>query len=217
MSKHRKRKRGSTAACSQAAAIQATEGKLRIPRKTEEGIARRREQVKEYMMRGVPKVVMAELLNVSCRTIHLDIAAIKERMGERIASTRSSGQKIDQEIGMITGQIEAVANAAMAEYAMAGAGAIKDRFLNTAAKALWIRARLLMETGVLPKAGDSVTVHNKTEVSFKERFGEANPLAALDDPVSRRKVLTAIEAVLRTSVEVEDRVLTVDAQTKTTQ
>jgi biotin operon repressor len=195
----RSKKKQSAQAQQMAAEIQAKEGRLRISRGTEQGIAKRREQVKEYLMRGVPKVVMAELLHVSRNTIHQDIQEIKRGLGHKIESMRNNGDQIDQEIGMISGQLATVANAAMSEYAMARTGAIKDRFLNTAAKAHWVRARLLMEVGVLPKAGEQVTITNRTEVSFESRFGKESPLTALDDPVSRRKVLTAIENVLRTS------------------
>lgn len=188
-----------------ASEIQAKDGRLRIPRGTEEGIARRREQVREYLMRGVPKVVMAELLGVSRNTIHGDILEIKRRLGNQIEAIRGNGENVDQEIGMIAGQLAAVANSAMSEYAMARTGAIKDRFLNTATKAHWVRARLLMEVGVLPKAGEQININTRTEVSFEGRFGKESPLAALDDPVSRRKVLTAIENVLRTSVNPEAR------------
>jgi len=184
-----------------AAEIQAKEGRLRISRGTEHGIARRREQVKVYLTRGVPKVVMAELLGVSAKTIHEDVRVISKALGHKVSSIRSSGERVDQEIGLITSKIEAVGDAAMSEYAMARTGAIKDRFLNTAAKAYWVRARLLMETGVLPKAGEQIHITNKTEVTFSERFGKENPLAALDDPVARRKVLTAIENVLRTTAQ----------------
>lgn len=196
----RSKKKQSLQAQQQAAQIQEAEGRLRISRGTEAGIAKRREQVKEYLMRGVPKVVMAELLGVSRNTIHNDILEIKQRLGQRIGAIRGNADQVDQEIGMITGQLAAVASSAMSEYAMARAGPVKDRFLNTAAKAHWIRARLMMETGVLPKAGENVTITNRTEVSFESRFGKESPLTALDDPVSRRKVLTAIENVLRTSV-----------------
>ena len=181
--------------------IRAKEGRVRISRGTEEGIAKRREQVRDYLMRGVPKVVMAELLGVSRNTIHQDVLEIRRRLGHQIESIRGNGAKVDEEIGTIAGQLATVANSAMSEYAMARTGAIKDRFLNTAAKAHWVRARLLMEVGVLPKAGEQISITSRTEVSFESRFGKESPMSALDDPVSRRKVLTAIESVLRTSID----------------
>jgi hypothetical protein len=195
----RTKRKQSAQACEMADAIRSKDGRMRIPRGTEQGIARRRDQVREYLMRGVPKVVMAELLGVSRNTIHQDILEIKRSLGHQMESIRGDGAKVDQEIGTIAGQLATVANSAMSEYAMARTGAIKDRFLNTAAKAHWIRARLLMEVGVLPKAGEQISITSRTEVSFESRFGKESPLTALDDPVSRRKVLTAIENVLRTS------------------
>jgi hypothetical protein len=212
---YRGRQKQTAKARAEADVIRAKEGRLRISRNTEQGIARRREQVRDYLMRGVPKVVMAELLGVSRNTIHQDILAIRRSLGHQMESIRGDGAKVDEEVGTIAGQLAKVADSAMSEYAMARTGAIKDRFLNTAAKAHWIRARLLMEVGVLPKAGEQINITSRTEVSFESRFGKESPMSALDDPVSRRKVLTAIESVLRTSIDPETMpMLTVEGSPK---
>ena len=95
--------------------IRAKEGRLRISRNTEQGIARRREQVRDYLMRGVPKVVMAELLGVSRNTIHQDILAIRRSLGHQMESIRGDGAKVDEEVGTIAGQLAKVADSAMSE------------------------------------------------------------------------------------------------------
>jgi len=177
--------------------IEARDGKVIIPRCTQEGIARRREQVWEYLMRGVPKTVMAELLNVSRKTIWEDVLYLRGRAGRETGAIKGDVDKTNQEVGIIAAKLATVADSAMSEYALSSGAPAKVRFLDTAVKAHWIRARVLMETGILPRAGEEVKVTSTTEVTFTQKFGDQSPLSTLDDPVSRRKVLAAVENVLR--------------------
>jgi DNA-binding CsgD family transcriptional regulator len=179
-----------------AAMIRADEGRKVIKRYTEEGIAKRQEQVKEYLLRGVPKTVMAELLGVSRKTIFQDIRAIEERAGHQTRAIKGNPERTFQEVGMISGRLQAISDAAMSEYALSRTPAAKDRFLNIAIKAIWTRTRVLMETGVLPRAGEEIKVVHQASVTFANRFGPDNPLAVLDDSAARRKVLSALDTVL---------------------
>lgn len=187
-----------------AAMIREQEGRKVISRYSQAGIAKRREQVREYLRRGVAKSVMAELLGVSNKTIFEDIRAIDQAAGQTIRAVKGNPDRTFEEVGRIEGRLQSVADAAMAEYALARTPAAKERFLNVAIKATWTRTRVLMETGVLPRAGEEVKVVHQTEVSFASRYGDDNPLAVLDDSAARRKVLSALDAVLYQAQQLED-------------
>ena len=174
--------------------IESREGRVVLPRCAQQAQARRREQIKEYLKRGVPKTVMAELLGVSTKTIHDDINAIQEGLGRKVAAIKGNPQKTYEEVGMIADRLRAITDAAMAEYVLSRTPTAKNLFLNTAAKAEWIRARVYMETGVLPRAGEEIRVTNNTQVTLSARFGQE--FGPMDEAASRRKIMSAIEAVL---------------------
>jgi len=193
--------------------IEEERGKIVLRRGTQEAIARRREHVWKFLMEGTPQTVMAELLQVSRRTISNDCAWVREEASKRLQAIKGNPDKIHAELAMSCGRLKACSDAAMAEYLLSNNPSNKDRFLNTAIRAEWIYVRLMAETGVLPRQGEEIRVRNETEVTFKARFGEDNPLAKLDNPVSARKVQAAVAKMLEAAAheDGEDGFIEVEA------
>jgi len=170
-------------------------------RYTEDGIAERREHVWRFLVRRVPQTVMADLLGVSRRTIADDVLYWKEEAQKQVAAMKSDPTVANADIGLAAGRLEGIAVCAMNDYELAKAANTKNLFLAIALKAEVARANLLMNTGVLPKAGEEIRVSHSMKATFEARLGSADPLATLDEPVSRRRVLDAAERILKLSME----------------
>ena len=153
---------------------------------------------------------MAELLQVSRITIYEDIKFLRERAGREMAAIKGNVENTNAEVGVIAGKLNSIADSALANVLLTESHPAKIRYMDTAVKAHWIRARILMETGILPRAGEEIKVTQTTDITFTQKFGESSPLAALDNPESRRKVLAAVESMMRET----ELMLTVDATSK---
>lgn len=164
---------------------------------TARAISRRRSDVWEMMCQGVPVVEMADILNVHRGTIYLDVKHWKERLGSHVATIREDPEAANTEIGLTIRKLDSVVEAAFQEYSMAKSGSEKDKFLNTACKALSTKTRILQESGVLPKAGVEIKAKIEHDMTFAQRFGDASPLKTLDDPASRHKVLEMATRLLK--------------------
>lgn len=188
---------------SQARKIEAERGgKIILRRGTKEAIQRRREHVWKFFLEGTPQTVMAELLQVSRRTIHSDLAYMKAKHGKALEEIKGNPEKIHQELAVTTGRLRHIANQALFQYDTTSQPAAKDRFLNTAIRAEWVRTRLEMEAGVLPKAGEEIRIKTDSKVTFAHRLGVENAhlQKIFADPARARKVLDAFERVTRGAI-----------------
>ena len=183
-------------------AIQASGNAPDLPeRYTDDGITERREHVWKFLARRVPQTVMAKILGVSRRTISADVKALKSQQGDYIRIVQDDPFAASMDIGMTSMRLEGIAQAAMNDYELARTPQIKNLFLNTAIKAETSRSTLLIQTGVLPKAGEEHRVTHDIKSTFSSTLGEDNPLATLDAPDSRRKVLAAAKKILALSAD----------------
>lgn len=164
---------------------------------TARAISRRRADVWEMMCQGVPMVEMAELLSVSRTTIFLDMRYWNDKVSGKMANIKNNPDAANIELGRTMKMLESVAENAFAEYSMSKSGNEKDKFLNTATRALAQKIRILQEAGYLPKAGVEINAKVEHGVSFAKRFGDDSALSQLDDPVSRHKILKVAEKVLK--------------------
>lgn len=165
---------------------------------TFEAIEKRRKLVLEMMFQGTPVTVMADLCGgVDRRTIEADITYIKKQNAERVKEMMTNRGKVDEMLGDMLMSLDYIRQNAFMEYAGATTEMGKNGFLNTGMKATKMMANLLMETGVIPKAGQDITLRTEHRVTFASRFGEDSPLAELDDDVKRKKILDAVGKVLK--------------------
>jgi hypothetical protein len=184
-------------------------GDIEFPdRNTKDGIAERREHVAKFMSRRVPQTVMSELLGVSRRTIYEDVQWWKERSKEHIQRIQDDPDYAATDIGLAAMRMEGIAQAALQDYELAHTGPLKNLCLNTALKAEKTRADMLMLAGVWPKAGEDIRVAHTIEATFTAKLGsvgEDSPLRVLDQPASRRKVMSAAELILKLAAERQNK------------
>lgn len=193
--------------------IEETEGPIPSPeRYAKDGIMERREHVWRFLARRVPQTVMAKLLNVSRRTIADDVKWWKEQAGEQVHQMMNDPQVVEADIGMTSMRLEGIAQAAMGDYELARKPQEKNAALNTAIKAEDTRIRLMINTGVYPKAGEEINVSHNLKATFTARLGEDSPLAALDDPAAMRRVMSAAEKILKTSAKKNDALNVIDVE-----
>ena len=162
-------------------------------------IERRRNQVLDMLYQGVPQTTMAKVLDVNKVSIETDIAYWRKKFATRIRDMRTDFENVEVELGNLMTQLEQIRQNALLEYTTSNTEAGKNSFLNTAMKATNSISRLLIETGVLPKAGTDINVRKTTRVTFAQQFGEKSPIATLDDEKSRRRVLDAASRVMKAS------------------
>lgn len=176
------------------------EGAIDNPeRYTQDGIAERREHVWRFMVRRVPQTVMAKLLNVSRKTIVDDVRYLEEQRGDYMNRVKNNPDIANMDIGMTTMRLEGISQSAMGDYELAKTTQIKNLCLNTAIKAEDTRTKILVNSGILPKAGEDMRITHNHKGSFTDKLGEDSPLAVLDDPSSARKILSAAEKILKLS------------------
>ena len=165
---------------------------------TFEAIEKRRKLVLEMMFQGTPVTIMADLCGgVDRRTIEADITYIKKQNADRVKEMLTNRGAVDEMLGDMLMSLDYIRQNAFMEYAGALTEMGKNGFLNTGMKATSMMARLLMETGVIPKAGQDINLRTEHRITFASRFGEDSPLAELDDDLKRRKILDAVGKVLK--------------------
>jgi len=179
-------------------AIREAEGDFELPeRYSLEGIIKRREQVWKFMARRVPQTVMADLLGVSRKTINADVKHWKDHCQGFVEKLKKHPEAASADIGLTAMRLEGMAQMAMNEAELQDTGQAKNLFLNTAMRAETARAEIMVKTGVWPKAGEDIRIQHDIKATFTAKLGENNPLSALDDPASRRRVLSAAEHILK--------------------
>ena len=194
----------SDATMEKAEAIRAEGGITQPERYSKDGIAERREMVWKFMARRVPQTVMAELLNVSRRTIYEDVQWWKKQCQAQLERVKEDPGAAAADVGLTALRLEGISQAALTDYEMARTAQLKNLFLNTAIKAEKTRADMMVATGFWPKAGEEVHVHQQIDATFTAKLGtvdEDSPLKVLDQADSRRKVLDAAELLLKGGVK----------------
>ena len=181
-------------------------------RYTDDGIDERREHVWKFLARRVPQTVMAKILGVSRRTISNDVKYLKGECKDYAHALKNDPAAAGTDIGLTALRLEGIAQAAMGDYELARTAQHKNLFLNTAIKAETARSTLLISTGILPKAGEDVRITHALKATFAATMGEESPLATLDQPDSRRKVLSAAKKLLALSADRQNvrRIETID-------
>lgn len=189
-----------------AAEIEAAEGKIKLPHRfTREGIRERREHVWRLYARRVPQTVIAQLLHVSRRTIASDVAWWHEQNRQKVDSIKNDVQTAYADIGDCAHRLQGIAAAAMNDYELARTAQMKNLFLNTATRAELAYIKLMIETGTYPHRQEDVRVTHTSKVTFESKLGEEDPRKALDNPVSRRKVLEVVQRLLQAGSDIKQQ------------
>ena len=162
-----------------------------------EDIEKRRKLVLEMVFQGTPTTVMADLIGCDRRTIESDVTYIKKQNAKRVREMMTDRGTVDEMLGDMVSNLLYIRQNALMEYAGSTTEMGKNGFLNTAMKATSTVARLLMDTGALPKVGQDINLRTEHRVTFAARFGEDSPLSELDDDKKRRKILDAVGKVLK--------------------
>lgn len=180
-------------------------------RRDQETIERRRKNVWEMAVEGVPQTTMAKILNVSRMTIYSDLDYLEKQNQKHAHNLKADSKAAELDIGNTVKTLQTIGEQAMAEYAAATDTRDKDRFLNTAMKAFYSRNRVLVETGFLPKAGIELKQTVEHNISFEERYGKYK---IMDNATARRKIIAVAEAALQLGLQSADETkpITVDAK-----
>jgi len=123
-------------------------------RVSREAISDRRKTVWEMLVRGTPQVVIAKTLNVHRNTITNDVRFLRQLHRVEVKDT-----DVHEILGDAVAKFDEIFKYAMQEYSTVDKKktAAKAQFLEKALSAMDKKARLLVETGVLPKAAQEIT------------------------------------------------------------
>lgn len=124
----------------------------KLMKRSKEEIAQRRATVWEMLVRGIPQVVIAKTLNVHRNTITNDVRELRKQHREDVKDT-----DVHETLGDAVAKFDEIFKYAMQEYSTAEKPREKSQFLEKAIAAMDKKARLLVETGVLPKAAQEIT------------------------------------------------------------
>jgi len=189
-------------------------GKPRSVRKDQETIERRRKNVWEMYLEGIPQTQMAKILNVSRMTIYSDIDCLEKRQQQYAAKLKDDPQAASMDIGLTVKKLDTVGEECMAQARLAETILEKNSLYNTAIKAFTARNRILIETGFLPKAGTEIKTTVENKISFEKRFGTDSKYKVMDDAGARRRILAVAEAALKLGLKDVLSDNTIDAQAK---
>lgn len=178
-------------------------GGMPTARRDPAAIERRRKHVWEMALEGIPQTSMAEILKVTRQTIWSDLDFIEKREQAKVTGMKDDSKLAALDIGLTARKLESIAEACMQEYMAAGTSQDKHRFLDAAAKTIVNRHRVLMETGILPKAGIEIKSTIEHSVSFEDRYGKDSKFKIMDDAAIRRRVLGVAEAALKLGLKRE--------------
>jgi len=123
-----------------------------MARLSKEQISDRRKTVWEMLVRGIPQVVIAKTLNVHRNTITNDVRELRKQHREEVKDT-----DVHETLGDAVAKFDEIFTYAMQEYSVADKAREKSQFLEKAIAAMDKKCRLLVETGVLPKAAQEIT------------------------------------------------------------
>lgn len=175
----------------------------------------RRELVFEMLIQGATKSHMARELSVNRKTIDSDVAYWEKKMGQYVAGLKTSEDRVAIELGGTIKKLDWIVQNAIMEYSASKVAVSKNRFLNTALKAVAVRNSVLTTTGFLPKAGVEISVKASGPTGFGAIFGSTSPFASVDNPVSQRKVMElAARGINMKAARAAEEVIEVEAAPK---
>lgn len=180
-------------------------------RKDQAGIERRRQHVWEMFMEGVPQTVMADILHVTRQTISSDLDYMEKRAQGKTHAIKTNLNAAETDIGLTCDKLLSIAEEAMAQASQSQDPQDKDRYLNTAQRALMNYSKVRVETGIWPKAGVEIRQKVEHQVSFETRFGKDSKTKIMDNPAARRRILAVAEGILKLGMDQTEPV-TVDAK-----
>jgi hypothetical protein len=166
-------------------------------------IEQRRKQVWEMSLEGITYSTMASILKVTRQTISSDLDYIKKSEAEKITGIRNSPKLAEADIAITARKLETIAEACMQEYLAATTAQDKHRFLDAAHKTIVSRNRVLVETGMLPKAGIEIKSTVEHVNSFEDKYGKDSKFKIMDDAATRRRVLAVAEAAIKLGLKAE--------------
>jgi len=161
-----------------------------------EAIEQRRHMVGEMMLRGMPLVTIAKMLNVHRNTILNDAKELKR-------ASRASITHMDpiSEIAETVEKLKMLGAEAVVQYHQADRPQAKNAFLNTARAIETDKMKILMLTGLVPSEvaknvieAELVADKSKKVESKFERKGVKD---ILSNPESRRKILSAMSKLVQ--------------------
>jgi hypothetical protein len=126
-----------------------------------EGIERRRAFVMQSRLQGLRVEAIARVLNVHRNTITNDIRAISKQRAEYVR-----GLDADASIGETIEFYDHIRDRAMLGYGEAETSMGKVAFLQAALKAAETKNKLLMDAGVIPKAGRAGSASNEVSINL---------------------------------------------------
>lgn len=170
-------------------------------RKDQAGIERRRQHVWEMFMEGVPQTVMADILHVTRQTISSDLDFMEKRAQGKTHKIKTDLTAAETDIGLTCDKLLSIAEEAMAQAAQSQDPQDKDRYFNTAQRALMNYSKVRVETGIWPKAGIEVRQKVEHQVSFETRFGKESKAKIMDNPAARRRILAVAEGLIKLGLE----------------
>ena len=136
-----------------------------------EGVEKRRAFVMECKLRGLKVDTIAKLIGVHRNTITNDLKAIAKKQAEAIREI-----DVDATIGETMEYYDRLRDQALVEYGSAETHGGKLGFLNAALKAQEMKAKLLMDVGVIPKVAQTT---------------RGGPGTSLDDATDLSKIPTS--------------------------
>jgi len=117
-----------------------------------EQIAERRAAVWEMVVRGVPQAVIAKTLNVHRNTVVTDVKELRKMHRKAVKDS-----DVHDTLGDSVAKFDEIFKYSMQEFSTAEKAREKAQFLEKAIAAMDKKTRLLVETGVLPKAAQEIT------------------------------------------------------------
>jgi hypothetical protein len=175
-------------------------------------IERRRQHVWEMFLEGVPQTVMADILHVTRQTISSDLDYMEKRAQAKTHNIKNNIEAAEADIGLTCDKLLSIAEEAFAQASQTQDPQDKDRYLNTAQRALMNYSKVRVDTGIWPKAGIEVRQKVEHQVSFETRFGKDSKAKIMDNPQARRRILAVAEGILKLGMESAE---TIDAKVVT--
>lgn len=112
----------------------------------------RRRQVWEMLVRGTPQTVIAKTLGVHRNTVNSDVRELRKRHRSKVKDS-----DVHEELGDAIAKYDELFKLAMEELSVAEKETHRTQFMEKAIQALNAKTRLLVDTGILPKAAHEVT------------------------------------------------------------
>lgn len=162
-----------------------------------ESIEHRRNLVRDMMLRGMSLVSIAKVLGVHRNTILNDAKEIRRQM-------RQSIKELDpiQEVANDVEHYQMIAQEAIVQYYNAEKHSAKKGWMEVSIRAMDSKVKLLALTGLIPTQGLSGVVDAEVAAErsrqVETKFGKTGVKAVLQNPESRRKLISAMSLLIQT-------------------